>query len=642
MRQIGRYQVVSELGRGAMGVVYRARDPIIERDVAIKVIHPQGELQSAQTGHLRDRLFQEAKASGRLEHPGIVRIYDVGTHEGLGYITMEFVDGVTLDERIRNGPSADFGFACDILRQTGAALDYAHKQEVVHRDIKPANLMVTKREEVRITDFGIARITTSTFAKTGLVVGTPGYMSPEQVQDHPLDGRSDQFSLGVIAYQLFAGKKPFIGGSPYSIMFKIVTGITETPKELNPKVSPELDQAILKALARDPNDRHPCCEAFADAVEAACQKRRITKETLRPQEWTPEKPLPTARLPKLPSKPRPERSGRDVAAAPTPWTEVIKVQFSRPGVRKFLAWTASTVVIALGAALVFWPSRVPVRFVTTEPGATVVVDSNPGASCKSPCSLDLSPGEHDLSVQLAGFADIRKPFEVGGEAIELALELSPALTSVAIISDQTGIEVVVDGKDDQSCVVPCSLVLPPGKHEVVGRQKGFIPTRKSFEVGSKPLELPLAALEAAPPPLPPVLVTFTSTSLGAKLIVDESQQHSCVTPCGLEILPGRHYLTAVLPGFIRATTSFEVGQQPREVFVRLQAVMESVYISSTPDGADIFVDGRRIEQKTPAQVDLSKGPHVIRVEKENFEPQQRSISAGDGNLEHRFPLAPKN
>ena len=311
MRQIGRYQVVGELGRGAMGVVYRAHDPIIERDVAIKVIQPQAEIQSAETDRLRRRLFQEAKASGRLEHPGIVRIYDVGTHAGLGYIAMEFVDGMTLDERIKNDPSADFGFACHILRQTGAALDYAHKQEVVHRDIKPANLMVTKREELRITDFGIARITTSTFAKTGLVVGTPGYMSPEQIQDHTLDGRSDQFSLGVIAYQLFTGKKPFTGSSPYSVMFKIVTGVTETPKELNPKVSPELDEAILKALAPDPNDRHPCCEAFAEAVEAACQKRHITKETLRPQEWTPETPPPAPPLPKLPSKPLPQHSGRE-------------------------------------------------------------------------------------------------------------------------------------------------------------------------------------------------------------------------------------------------------------------------------------------------------------------------------------------
>ena len=249
-----------------------------------------------------------------------------------------------------------------------------------------------------------------------------------------------------------------------------------------------------------------------------------------------------------------------------------------------------------------------------------------------------------MSVQLAGFADIQKPFELGGAATELALKLSRTLTSVRIISDQSGIEVVVDGKDDQSCVAPCSLDLPPGEHEVVGRKKGFVPARKSFEVGSEPLDLPmeLAAVEPEPPPLPPVLVTFTSTKPGAKLIVDESQQHSCVTPCALDLLPGRHYLTAVLPGFIRASTSFEVGQQPREVFVRLQAVMESIYISSTPDGADIFVDDRRIEHKTPARVDLTAGPHVIRVEKENFEPQQRSISAGDGNLEHRFPLAPKN
>ena len=259
MDHIGRYEILAELGRGAMGVVYKARDPKIGRTIAIKTIKLADKAAASETDKLRERLFREAQSAGRLSHPGIVTIYDVDEEAGLAYITMEFVEGKTLETRIDSAPIHDFGFISDLLRQTAAALDYAHSKEIVHRDIKPANIMVTPDGGIKITDFGIARISSSKLTQTGTVMGTPSYMSPEQVRSDPTDGRSDQFSLAVICYELVSGQKPFSGESLTSVMFKIVSADPTAPREMNPRISEELDAAILRALSKDADERYPSC-----------------------------------------------------------------------------------------------------------------------------------------------------------------------------------------------------------------------------------------------------------------------------------------------------------------------------------------------------------------------------------------------
>ena len=210
MDRIGRYKIVRELGRGAMGVVYHAIDPNIGRPVAIKTIQLGGR-DAAEQDRMRERLFREARSAGILSHPGIVTIYDVEQQDALAYIAMEYVDGPTLDHVLsEQAMSSTRMFA--VLGQTGAALDYAHQKGIVHRDIKPANIMIAADGTAKITDFGIAKITASEqFTMTGSIVGTPHYMSPEQVQGQPVDGRSDQFSLAVIAFEILTGEKPYTG-----------------------------------------------------------------------------------------------------------------------------------------------------------------------------------------------------------------------------------------------------------------------------------------------------------------------------------------------------------------------------------------------------------------------------------------------
>ena len=194
MDRIGRYEIVSELGRGAMGIVYRAHDPRIGRDVAIKTIKLADQAGPDETQGLRDRLFREAQSAGRLSHPGIVTIYDIAEENGIAYISMEFVEGRTLEGMMNSGEVGDLRTVTQLIEQMAGALDYAHAREIVHRDIKPANILVTHQGEMKITDFGIARIASSKMTQTGTVMGTPSYMSPEQVRGESIDGRSDQFS----------------------------------------------------------------------------------------------------------------------------------------------------------------------------------------------------------------------------------------------------------------------------------------------------------------------------------------------------------------------------------------------------------------------------------------------------------------
>ena len=223
METIGRYRIIGELGRGAMGVVYHATDPAIGRSVAIKTIRIRDINDTQQRDKLRERLFREARSAGVLSHPNIVTIYDMDEIEGLAYIAMAYVNGPTLEKILASQAPLSGANMLRILRQTASGLDYAHGRGIVHRDIKPANIMTDEDGAVKITDFGIAKITEVTnMTDTRTVVGTPNYMSPEQVQGLEIDGRSDQFSLAVIAYEILTGERPFQGEHLSTVVYKIV------------------------------------------------------------------------------------------------------------------------------------------------------------------------------------------------------------------------------------------------------------------------------------------------------------------------------------------------------------------------------------------------------------------------------------
>jgi serine/threonine-protein kinase len=264
---LGRYKVEAELGRGAMGTVYLGRDPKINRTVAIKTMDLSAEFADSELDSVKERFFREAETAGRLNHPNIVTIYDAGEEHDLAYIAMEYLEGKDLTDKIKAGQALPVGWALDVVAQVADALDYAHRYGVVHRDIKPANIMYNDADQsVKVTDFGIARITDSSKTKTGVVLGTPSYMSPEQFSGKKVDGRSDLFSLGVTLFELVTGEQPFNGDSLAELMYQITNARHPNPAKIREDLPACVKLIIDKALQKEIEKRFQTGDEFAKAV----------------------------------------------------------------------------------------------------------------------------------------------------------------------------------------------------------------------------------------------------------------------------------------------------------------------------------------------------------------------------------------
>jgi len=260
-QQIGRYKILGELGRGAMGIVYRAQDPALDRVVALKTIILEEDAEGRK--EYQKRFLQEAKAAGKLTHPYIVATYDFGEEEGLAYMAMELLEGTELRTRMKDGAMTP-AEAVDIAQQIADGLGFAHEHGVVHRDIKPGNVMLLARGQVKIMDFGIARMRAADFkTSTGMVLGTPKYMSPEQIAGAPLDHRSDIFSLGIVLYEMLTGARLFAGEGVTQITHNVTHTEHEPPTHVNAELPAMLDFIVARALKKDPAVR------YQDAYELA-------------------------------------------------------------------------------------------------------------------------------------------------------------------------------------------------------------------------------------------------------------------------------------------------------------------------------------------------------------------------------------
>ncbi|MEP6790937.1 MAG: serine/threonine-protein kinase, partial [Ramlibacter sp.] len=267
---LGRYQVEKELGKGAMGVVYLGKDPKIGRVVAIKTMALSQEFEGEELTDARERFFREAETAGRLQHQNIVTIFDAGEEHDLAYIAMEFLKGKDLVDFCKDGHLLAVPKVLSIVARVAEALAYAHKQNVVHRDIKPANIMYeVDSDTVKVTDFGIARITDSSKTKTGLVLGTPSFMSPEQIAGKKVDGRSDLYSLGVMLFQMLTGVLPFRGDSMAELMYKIANAEAPEIRIVRKDLSERLANIVALSLAKRPETRYQDGEQFAADLRTA-------------------------------------------------------------------------------------------------------------------------------------------------------------------------------------------------------------------------------------------------------------------------------------------------------------------------------------------------------------------------------------
>src|SRR5579864_5686158 len=263
--QFGRYEILGELGRGAMGVVYKARDPQIDRMVAVKTVSMWGQ-EPEEEQEFRLRFMNEAQAAGRLHHPGIVAVFDVGENPENQdpYIVLEYVSGESLQRVLAREKKLPLSKALKLAEELAEALDYAHSQGVVHRDMKPANILVTEDGHAKIADFGIAKLNLAHFTIPGKVLGTPAYMAPEQLSGEGADRRSDLFSLGVILYVMVTGHSPFPGSSATTVCFKVANREPVAASALDMTLPPQLDAVISRAIAKNPDDRYQRGSDFAD------------------------------------------------------------------------------------------------------------------------------------------------------------------------------------------------------------------------------------------------------------------------------------------------------------------------------------------------------------------------------------------
>ena len=274
IQYLGRYKIIKEIGHGAMGVVYEAKDPLIDRNVAIKTINHQ-DLNPDEKKECEARFYLEARSAGRLSHPNIVTIHDLGESNGMTYIAMELMEGRELQVLLADGQHLPLKETLNIIIQVATGLAYAHEHGIIHRDIKPSNIMVLKGDRVKIADFGIARMDSWRLdTQGGKLLGSPLYMSPEQVSSRPFDHRSDIFSVGTMLYRMLTGKMPFPGDTTHAIIYQIVNEDAQKPSSLNPEIPDMLDSIVSKCLSKNPDDRYQNAIELADDLRA-CQDQLL-------------------------------------------------------------------------------------------------------------------------------------------------------------------------------------------------------------------------------------------------------------------------------------------------------------------------------------------------------------------------------
>ncbi|GEM_PF-4031850 len=516
-KRIGRYEIVGELGRGAMGVVHKGYDPNIGRTVAIKTV-----LTSAVNDDLVKRFRREAQAAGVLSHPNIVTIYDAGEDQGVFYIAMEFVEGETLEKLIAAGPM-ELDKVTAIIEDVGSALDHAHLKEIIHRDIKPANIMITKGR-AKVMDFGVAKLISSTATATGMVIGTPSYMSPEGVKGLPVDGRADIFSLGIVLYEMITATRPFPGDSIPSVIYKIIGENPATPTSVNPKLHSGVDIVLAKALAKDPKNRYSHCSELVHDLKnyQTLTAPAMTSATAGATAGTPEiartlaPPLVsgTVAMPPATMAASPDTVAIPRAAAASTSQAPAGAKKSNAG-----AFAVIGLVVAIAAGAGWWwkhsqdeatlakqQQEIAARQKADAAAAAAAANSpkpSPTGDAAPPDSRPLEPAAPPAAVAESAAAPPAakpkaKPAEGPAKSGEKPAEKAPEKSAapiptvdgrLRIITFPPNAEVSVD--DGQASYhTPVNIMLPAGKHKITLKHKRTSDfSREMIVVGNEIVEL---------------------------------------------------------------------------------------------------------------------------------------------------------
>ncbi|TAN51465.1 MAG: serine/threonine protein kinase, partial [Betaproteobacteria bacterium] len=411
--KLGKYVIRRELGRGAMGVVYEGFDPFIERTVAIKTIRPEVAGQG-EAGELPARFKREAQAAGRLNHPGIVAIYEYGEDAGVAFIAMEFIKGRELKDYFESGQRFAMRDIARIMGEILAALEHAHRNGVTHRDIKPANVIVLEGGAVKVADFGIARIETSELTQAGTVLGTPSYMSPEQFLGMPVDGRSDIFSSGVILYQFLTGERPF-SGAVTTIMHKVLKEEPLPPSTLNTTLPPAWDAVVKKAMAKSPEERYQSAAQFAADITAVAEGRTPSVMNAASDATVVNAPADATVVNAVPSREAAQASPAPATSPAPAGAPAAAVAQKKSNVALVGGAVAAVLAIAVGVGLYMSGGRKPEPAKSADaPPAQSAVPPQSAPRAPEPAPAAVAPAEPGvLTISAVGLAD---PAKFNGDA----------------------------------------------------------------------------------------------------------------------------------------------------------------------------------------------------------------------------------
>jgi serine/threonine protein kinase len=670
MAKAGRYEILGELGRGAMGVVYRAVDPVIGRNVAVKTIRLTEEGTGLSRPELLSRFQTEARAAGLLTHPNIVVVYDAGEEDGLYYITMELVVGQSMQAVFDSGEAFPVPRILRILEQACAALQFAHERNIVHRDIKPANLMLTADDTVKVTDFGTAKILQfGTVQQTTHVMGTPSYMSPEQVKGRPVDGRTDVFSLGVVFYEMLTGEKPFPGQSITTVIYKIVNEEPIPPRQLNPSVHPGLNDIVMRALAKEPEVRYQSCREMLEDLRnyrALGGHDRGPDATLispRGQGFgqAPGQPYSTPTAPlRAPLSEDPTaataRSLQQRAANPMQTPTVRRTGSLpplpvEPAVKKSSPVATVLAAIFLVAVIVYGVIRLRPELQAararnnSSPASSPAPVSLPAAVVSNPPAADNSttPDNPPVTASLSGAA--------AKAADDAAASSNPPTEQPAAVPAPTPrkteptvtpaageykkqIEQAIADKDltghvrVNATASTLTLVgkLRPSDHASLLKFMRNAPSNVRVVDDIQYDDAPVASAEQGDNGAHPVpaagksAIHIVTDVIGATATLfgpAGRQLFDCQTPCSFNNLNPTHYsLQITKDGFTPLQTALELkAGQALDQKLHLEATAKGLFVTSLPAGADVFINGAKQSGQTPATIPLPAGQYdlVLRV-----------------------------
>jgi serine/threonine protein kinase len=470
--QIGRYEIIGELGRGAMGVVYKARDPLIGRTVAIKTVAL--ELSRDEADAFEQRFYREATSAGRLNHSNIVTIHDVGKSESVAYIAMEFLQGRSLREILDSGVVLPFERIADIVAQVADGLAFAHEHGIVHRDIKPPNVMVLDSGWVKITDFGIALLPTGSRTLAGTVFGSPKYMAPEQVVGSRVDGRADIFSLGAVLYEMLTGVPPFFGGELNAVLYQVINELPAAPSSRNPSIPPAFDYIVAKAMAKHPDDRYASAQAMAfDLRHVGALQQPVSgppaARTLERRAVRRRKGETTASVASAPAVTTSE-------AATTAATEASAVLRERRNLVVFGVPIALLVVVTASALLArHAPNRAPAVATRVEATTATVVPAVVGLDAARPSNSESEPPVRSGS---SVAEDGSNPPRPAASAVPGGIR---PLAHLAFAVSPWGV-IYVDGRKIGVAPPLTEIKLAPGRHTIEIRNTTYSPYAQTVEL----------------------------------------------------------------------------------------------------------------------------------------------------------------